>query len=283
MPFSSRSATAMDHLHRLGHIRDVNHDGKLDILTASKGSDTLSVLLGNGNGTFQSAKEFPLGDTPTAIVTADFNRDGIFDVAVAHGSEVSILLGNGNGTFKAPQSFPAGGIVSALAPADLRGNSDVDLVASSNGIFFVLSGDGRGAFGAPARYTGAGGPALVTGDFNSDGAPDLAFVGSLGVTVVYNQGGTHMALTSSAKTITAGQSVTFTATVTQTIAGTGTPTGTIAFKDGPALLGHAVLSAGKASFSAAHLAKGTHTITAVYYGSTNFNSKGSPALAVTVN
>ncbi|MGI8770395.1 MAG: FG-GAP-like repeat-containing protein [Acidobacteriaceae bacterium] len=263
--------------------RDVNHDGKLDILTANKGSDTLSVLLGNGDGTFQAAKDFPIGATPTAIVTADFNRDGIFDVAVGHESEVSILLGNGNGTFKAPQSFPAGGSVSALAAADLRGNSDVDLVNSSNGIFFVLSGDGRGAFGAPIQYAGGGGPALVTGDFNADGAPDLAFVGSLGVTVAYNQGGTRVTLTSSARTITLGQSVTFAATVAQTISGTGTPTGTVAFKNGTALLGRAVLNAGRASFSTTHLAKGTHTITAVYYGNSNFNSKTSPAVAVTVN
>lgn len=263
--------------------RDVNHDGNLDILTANQGSDTLSVLLGNGNGAFQAAKEYAVGGTPTAIVTADFNRDGIFDVAVAHGNEVSILLGDGNGTFKAQQSFPAGGIVSALAAADLRGNSDVDLVASSNGAYFVLSGDGKGAFGAPVRYTGAGGPALVTGDFNSDGAPDLAFVGSLGVTVVYNQGGTRVALASSARIITAGQSVTLTATVAQTLAGSGTPTGTVAFKDGVTLLGRAVLSAGKASLSTAHLTKGAHTITALYYGNGNFNSKASPAVAVTVN
>ena len=94
---------------------DLNHDGHTDIITTNYYSNDISVLLGNGDGTFQAARSFPAGERPTALAVADFNGDGRLDVAVAdsgdgngNGQGVSILMGNGDGTFQAPIFYPAG-------------------------------------------------------------------------------------------------------------------------------------------------------------------------------
>ena len=80
----------------------------------------------------------------------------------------------------------------------------------------------------------------------------------------------------------ARQSVTFTATLAASIAGAGTPGGTVTFKNGSATLGTVTLNGGKAVFSTASLARGAHTITTTYNGSSTFNSHVSPGLTVTV-
>src|SRR5207244_6290866 len=92
---------------------------------------------------------------------------------------------------------------------------------------------------------------------------------------------TTTALTSSANPSVAGQSVTFTATVSAT-SSAGTPTGTVTFQDGATMLGNGTLSGGSVTFSTAALAAGTHTITAVYGGDTNFAPSTSNALTQTV-
>ena len=91
-------------------VGDFNQDGNKDLAVANRGSNNVSVLLGNGDGTFQPPVNFPVGGSPNSIVMDYFNGDSIQDLAVANGSNlsISVLLGNGNGTFQPALNFPAG-------------------------------------------------------------------------------------------------------------------------------------------------------------------------------
>ena len=89
---------------------DLNGDGKSDLVTVDAGSNTASVLLGNGNGTFQAKHLFTTGIGPGSVAVGDFNGDGKSDLLTADSSvaTASVLIGNGNGTFQAKQSFVTG-------------------------------------------------------------------------------------------------------------------------------------------------------------------------------
>src|SRR3989440_597917 len=88
-------------------VGDFNGDGKLDLAVANRGSNDVSVLVGNGDGTFQAALTFAAGSGPSSVAAGDFNGDGKLDLAVASrgSSLVSVLLGNGDGTFQAALTF----------------------------------------------------------------------------------------------------------------------------------------------------------------------------------
>src|SRR5206468_6958219 len=115
-------------------VGDFNGDGRLDLVVSNAGVNTVSVLLGNGDGTFQPARSFAAGPNPTSVVAGDFNGDGKLDLAIAdYGSNddsnsttvattVSVLLGKGDGTFQAAQTFEAGSCPYALAVGDFNGD-----------------------------------------------------------------------------------------------------------------------------------------------------------------
>jgi FG-GAP-like repeat/Dockerin type I domain len=171
-------------------IGDFNHDGKLDLATADSatsaadpGSNKVSVLLGNGNGTFQAAVNYPVGTLPSSVAAADLNGDGNLDLAVVNHQDgnISILLGNGNGTFQAAVNYAAGTNAISLVVADFNGDGKLDLAVGSLGAgntnqVSVLLGNGDGTFQAPLNSTVPGGgiDGLAVGDFNGDGKPDLA-------------------------------------------------------------------------------------------------------------
>jgi hypothetical protein len=143
-------------------------------------------LLGNGDGSFQPAVNFPAGNAPISVVVADFNHDGFPDLAVANEDAqgtVSILLGNGDGTFQAAVSYPAGMRTFSVAVGDFNGDGILDLVAPNAGDFSntqggsvsILLGNGDGTFQAPVDYVAGVSPGSVgVGDFNADGILDLA-------------------------------------------------------------------------------------------------------------
>jgi hypothetical protein len=180
-------------------VGDFNGDGTPD-LAVTNGSfpvGTVSILLGNGDGTFQSAASYIVDTGPSAVAVGDFNGDGTPDLAVTNGSfpvgTVSILLGNGDGTFQPAQSYAVGYQPSAVALADCNGDGILDLVVANygSGTIAILLGNGEGSFPAPQNSSVGGRPRCVAvGDFNGDGIPDLAVanVGSNSVSILLGNG-----------------------------------------------------------------------------------------------
>ena len=162
---------------------DFNGDGKADVAVGQ-----ISVVLGNGDGTLAHAAEAPIGRQPAAVVGADFNGDGILDLAVADSgaATVSILLGDGDGTFAAPSDFPTGNSPSRLAVADFNGDGTLDLAVTNSGDsnVSILLGMGDGTFLPHSDFaTGQAPMGVVAGDFNVDGYLDLAVANSNDATV----------------------------------------------------------------------------------------------------
>ena len=89
---------------------DFNHDHNLDVATVNAGDDTVSVLLNNGGGTFQTASAYPGGSNPVALAVGDFNNDGNLDLVAANyvANTVSVLLGRGDGTFLPAVTYTSG-------------------------------------------------------------------------------------------------------------------------------------------------------------------------------
>ena len=152
-------------------------------MTANENSDDVSVLLGNGDGTFQPQIRFAAGTFPESLVAADFNRDDRADLAVANldSNDISVLLGRGDGTFQDQLTNPVGdGPVDAVT-ADLNHDGHLDIITTnrySNDIS-VLMGNGDGTFQAAESFAAGPGPmGLVVGDFNGDGRLDVAVVDS---------------------------------------------------------------------------------------------------------
>jgi hypothetical protein len=159
---------------------DFNRDGKLDLVTANNSSNesgTVSVLLGNGDGTFQAHVDYGAGVGPYCVAVGDFSGNGILDLAVANYADdtMSVLLGNGDGSFQPQVVYPTGGAIS-LAAGDFNGDGKLDLaVASNSSTVGIFLGNGDGTFQPQVNYA-AGSIlfAIVVGDFNGDGKLDLA-------------------------------------------------------------------------------------------------------------
>jgi predicted NUDIX family NTP pyrophosphohydrolase len=164
-------------------VGDFNGDGKPDLAVANSGSpSSVSVLLGNGDGSFQAARNFDAGIHPLSVAVGDFNGDGKPDLAVANGYYVSVLLGNGDGSFQAAQDFGAGSGPASVAVGDFNGDGTPDLAVANAGsnTVSVLLGNGDGSFQAAQDFGAGSHPVSVAvGDFNGDGTPDLAVANNI--------------------------------------------------------------------------------------------------------
>jgi hypothetical protein len=166
---------------------DFNGDGKVDLAIAT-GNNSVSMLLGVGDGTFSKHVEYAVPGHPIAIVTGDFNGDGKMDVATVdeYQSEISVLLGNGDGTLQIHQEYLTGNHPLALATADVNGDGHLDIIVAdyNDNKVAVLLGNGDGTFKAHVDYATGNGPTSVAiGDFNGDGKLDLAVVNNTDNTV----------------------------------------------------------------------------------------------------
>jgi len=175
---------------------DFNGDLILDLATANNSSNTVSVLLGNGTGSFSAATNFGVGNGPRAVTTGDFNGDGKLDLATANSNEntVSVLLGDGTGGFGAATSFGVGSLPISITTGDFNGDGRLDLATAnniSNNVSVLLS-NGTGGFSAASNFliSGTSPFSITTGDFNGDGRLDLATanIGSDNVSVLLGNG-----------------------------------------------------------------------------------------------
>ncbi len=162
---------------------DFNGDGNLDVATAANGATSVvSVLLGNGDGTFQPYRDLVVtsGEVLTDLAVADFNGDGKLDLAImGESNTVLIALGNGDGTFQTPKSYAVGNDAEWATVGDFNGDGKLDLAVSNyvDNTVSVLLGNGDGTFQSQLVYPTAPNPgSIVTADFNGDGKLDLAAV-----------------------------------------------------------------------------------------------------------
>jgi hypothetical protein len=172
-------------------VGDFNGDGILDLAVplntdATGVASTVTILIGNGDGTFTQKAESPAtGDNPLSVAVADFNGDGILDLAVANTfvdsgqpGTVTVLLGNGDGTFTPTSVSPATGMLPySVAVGDVNGDGKADLVTSNvaSNTFTVLLGKGDGTFAPPlSPAAGTDSLSVAVADFNGDGLADLA-------------------------------------------------------------------------------------------------------------
>jgi hypothetical protein len=292
-------------------VADLNGDGHPDIIVtvcSASGCGTggeVSVLLGHGDGTFQTATPYGSGGgDPFDLAVADVNRDGKVDLLVSNlvNNTVGVLLGKGDGTFlpavtysSAPGSAGSAAISVRTADVNADGNPDLLVVnqfVGGNGNNFgsvaVLLGNGDGTFQAAVNYASGGflARSVAVGDVNDDGRPDLLVVNECtsnsndcggpvnktrgSVSVLLNNNGappTTTALTSTMNPADINSEVTYTATVT--LQSGGTPKGTVTFFDGFATLATVALAGNQAMYSTSYTTKGTHSIIANYSGELN--------------
>jgi hypothetical protein len=167
---------------------DFNGDGILDLAVSNMevSGGSVSILLGNGDGTFVQHANYPFNFYPGQIAAADFNGDSKLDLGVfefsASSSSISILLGNGDGTFQSKVNYPAGISPIALALGDYNGDGKVDIAVSdslctnsgcpASGSVNVLLGIGDGTFQSHLDFATQSQPgAVAAGEFIYSGSP----------------------------------------------------------------------------------------------------------------
>jgi hypothetical protein len=195
-------------------VADVNNDGKSDLIVANASTNSVSVLLGNGNGTFHAAKTFAVGTDPQSVAVADFNGDGKSDIVTANDGlgNFSLLLGNGDGTFQSALDFAlpqvkdsSGQLVSqqalSLAIGDFNNDGKPDVAVTGVALWYdngppyainyyanVFLNNGKDGFRSPTTTLINSQPAyslfvypfddagstIALGDFNNDGRLDIA-------------------------------------------------------------------------------------------------------------
>ncbi|MDR4494643.1 MAG: FG-GAP-like repeat-containing protein [Nitrospirales bacterium] len=168
---------------------DFNGDGLRDIATVNGTSDDVSILLGNGNGTFRSAVSFGVGKIPLALEAEDMDRDGVLDLvlALSGSDQVVVLKGDGTGLFQKLAGQSAGKGTTFLAVRDVNGDGWSDVVAVNSGRFgyyppfnlAILLNDGKGGLLAPVTYEnedrdGMFPTGVLVEDMTGDEKPDLA-------------------------------------------------------------------------------------------------------------
>jgi hypothetical protein len=172
---------------------DFNHDGNLDLATSNTLSvGTITLLKGHGDGTFDPEININANSAPVYLADGDFNHDGLDDFAVANSyaaTSMSVILNNGDGTYAPPHLYPIAETGYEIEVADFNNDGFQDFAVRGATQYQVEYGKGDGTFFAAQNFATPMGQferGSQHGDFNGDGAIDLAYVSGAGVTVVMN-------------------------------------------------------------------------------------------------
>ena len=206
-----------------------------------------TIFPGNGNGTLGAGTTYQLPQYLQFMIAADFNGDGIDDLAVANE------------------------------------DSGERQVYGHYGLLSLYTSKGDGTLLAPIQFGDGDAWNFTAADFNHDGAIDLAAnVSQLGEVVFMNSNGTSVVLSTSAGTVHTGQAVTFSATVTASFRFSGALNGNVSFYNNGVLMGTTAMSHSVAQFTTSALTVGTHSITAIFEGNASYNRHGSSAISEVV-
>jgi len=250
-------------------VGDFNGDGKLDLAVANAHDNSVTILTGNGDGTFSTTSTLALNcKAPVSIAAADFDDDGTPDLAVVgrNSNMACVLLGSGDGSFAAEQDYRIGVGNYSVVTADINGDGLPDLVITNfaSHTVSVLAGSDAGIFQPALSFaTGAGPVFAAVADVDGDGRPDLIVVNGLSndVSVLLNSL-ERTSLQLSASPTPSGKSEKLNA---QVKAETRLPVGMVVFRDGTQKLGKARIdSTGSTALNIATFAPGLHSISATY-------------------
>jgi len=292
-------------------IADMNMDGNQDLIVVDdpfdgSGGFGVSLLNGNGDGTFGTGTAVLADSVVSQVIVGDFNQDGKPDLILfSEGTQsvasigdvetagIVLLPGNGDGTFGDSSQLATGNFFINGALVDVNGDGIPDIAATlylttdqpnTYYGFSTLLGTGQGGFADPVdALESLDGSLPIAGNFLNDNSVGFLTSTPYGPAFYLGQGGSKFSVSSSAASVAFGQAETITATLAATLAGRPAPTGTVSFYDGTMLLGSVAVSGSTAAYTASALEVGSHSITAVYSGDSNFNPNTAAATTVTVS
>ncbi len=173
-------------------MADFNGDGNADLAVANSNGHSVSILAGNGDGTFQARVDYTISNFAYSLAAGDFNRDGKADLVVGSAFGCAFtLLGNGDGSFQAPVLHLTGNHGAAVAVGDFNGDGSPDLaiVNTVDNTVSILMGNGDGTFLPQVVYpVGSDSQAIILSDFDGDGKIDLAVPGDTGLSILAGNG-----------------------------------------------------------------------------------------------
>jgi len=249
-------------------------------VTFKDGAATLGTGTLNGSGVATLATSSLTAGTHS--ITAVYGGDGTHSSSTSSAVSQTIIGNTTTSVVSGTNPSKFGQSVTFTATITKSAGTPTGTVTFMDGATTLgtgaVSGGTTATFSTSALSVGTHGiTAVYGGDSGYNGSTSSA------LSQVVNQGSTTTTVVSNNNPSLLGQNVTFTATVNVTAPAAGTPTGTVTFKDGAATLGTGALSGTTATFSTTALTTGSHTITAVYGGDTNFATSTSSNLTQVVN